>query len=147
MMSELPHSGGIDWRVATRAGLAYTTAVFAVAFIVGAIRVSLVAPRLGDLVAVLLEAPIVLAVSWQLARSCIRRFRVSADARYRILMGGVAFTFLMALELAVSVLAFGETVENYFGKFGTTPGIAGLATQVCFAAIPWAQRFFNLDCR
>ncbi len=144
MMTEHPHSGGANWRAATRAGLAYTTAVFAVAFVVGAIRVSFVAPRLGDLVAVLLEAPIVLAVSWQFARWCTRRFRVSASARDRLLMGGVAFTFLMALELAVAVLAFGETADQYFGKFGTTPGIVGLAAQICFAAIPWAQRYFKL---
>lgn len=134
-------------RVATRAGLAYTAAVFAVAFVLGTIRVSLVAPRLGDLIAVLLEAPIVLAVSWQLARACLRRFRVASDARSRLLMGGVAFTFLMALELVVSVVAFGETLASYFSTFRTMPGIVGLATQVCFAAIPWAQRFFHPDRR
>lgn len=136
-----------DWRAASRAGLAYTAAVFAFAFMVGAIRVTLVAPRLGDLVAVLLEAPIVLAVSWRLARWCTRRFRVSADSRYRGLMGVVAFVFLMALEFSVSVLAFGETSDRYFAKLATTPGIVGLVTQICFASIPWVQRFFPSETR
>ncbi|MEO8337665.1 MAG: hypothetical protein ABI664_21995 [bacterium] len=135
------------WRAATLAGLAYTAVVFAVAFIVGAIRVTLVAPRLGDLVAVLLEAPIVLAVSWRLSRWCVSRFHLSSDALYRGLMGAVAFVFLMALELAVSVLAFGETAEHYFAKWGTTPGIVGLATQVVFAMIPWVQCFFLTESR
>ena len=130
------------WRAAALAGLAYTAAVFAFAFIVGAIRVTLVAPRLGDLVAVLLEAPFVLAVSWRLSQWCVSRSHLSADSLNRGLMGIVAFAFLMALEFAVSVLAFSETAEHYFAKLGTTPGIVGLATQVVFATIPWVQRFF-----
>ena len=138
-------SGSIDWRAASWAGIAYTVGVFAFAFAVGTIRVTLVAPRLGTLLAVVLEAPIVLAVSWRVSLWCTRRFNVSRDSRARILMGAVAFSVLMLLELGFSVLVFGETVDHYFAKYASTPGVIGLAMQVCFATLPWVQ--FHLRSR
>ena len=132
-------SGSIDWRAACWAGLAYTLGVFVFAFAVGAIRVTLVAPRLSTLLAVIMEAPIVLAVSWRVSLWCTRRFNVSRDARARILMGAAAFTVLMLLELGFSVLVFGETVSHYLGKYTSTTGVIGLAMQVCFATLPWIQ--------
>jgi hypothetical protein len=132
-------SGPIDWRAASWAGIAYTVGVFAFAFAVGTIRVMLVAPRLGTFLAVVLEAPIVLAVSWRISLWCTRRFSVSRDSRARILMGAVAFSVLMLLELGFSVLAFGETLDQYFAKYASKPGVIGLAMQVCFATLPWFQ--------
>ena len=126
-------------RAAFWAGAVYTAGVFTFAFAAGAIRVTLIAPQVGALLAVLLEAPIVLAVSWRVSLWCTRRFKVGPDSRERILMGVVAFSMLMALELGFSVLVFGETFDRFFAKFMSTPGIAGLATQVCFATLPWVQ--------
>ena len=76
-------SGSIDWPAASWAGIAYTVGVFAFAFAVGTIRVTLVAPRLGTLLAVVLEAPIVLAVSWRVSLWCTRRFNVIGRQRKR----------------------------------------------------------------
>ncbi len=132
-------TGHIDWRTITQAAVAYTLGVFVIAFSVGTIRVLLVAPRLGALIAVILEAPIVLAVSWGVSLWCIRRFNVSRIFHTRILMGVIAFAILMLLEIGVSAWVFGETVEHYLTKFGTAPGAVGLAMQICFALIPWAQ--------
>jgi hypothetical protein len=129
----------IDWRAASRAGIAYTLGVFVFAFAAGTFRVMLVAPRLGTLLAVILEAPIVLAVSWQVSLWCTRRFAVSCDPRARVLMGAVAFSVLMLLELGVSALVFGETLDHYFAKYASTPGIVGLVMQGCFATISWVQ--------
>ena len=132
-------SGVTDWRVGSLAGVAYTLVVFAFAFVAGAIRVTLVAPRLGALAAVIIEAPIVLAVSWLVSLWCIRRFHVGSASRTRKLMGAVAFSLLMLVELGVAVLAFGETPDHYFAKFASAPGAFGLAAQVGFACIPWIQ--------
>jgi hypothetical protein len=131
--------GSIDWRAASWAGFAYTLGVFVFAFAVGTIRVTLVAPRLGTPLAVIIEAPIVLAVSWRVSLWCTRRFNVSRDARARILMGAAAFAVLMLLELGFSVLVFGETVSHYIAKFTSTPGVIGLLMQGCFATLPWIQ--------
>jgi len=133
------NSAAGDWRGASGAGLSYTLCVFVIAFAVGAIRVTLVAPRLGTLLAVVLEAPVVLAASWVVSRWCTRRFNVSGEWRARVLMGAVAFSALMLLELSVAVVGFGETLDRYFSQLATTPGVVGLAMQVCFAAIPWVQ--------
>jgi len=99
----------------------------------------LVAPRLGPLLAVVLEAPIVLAVSWRVSSWCIRRFTVTPDPRGRVLMGAVAFTALQLLELGVSAWVFGEAVDRYLANYRTLPGVVGLSMQICFAAIPWVQ--------
>jgi hypothetical protein len=131
--------GPIDWRAASLAGFVYTLGVFVFAFAAGTIRVTLVAPRLGTLLAVIIEAPIVLAVSWRVSLWCTRRFNVSRDARTRILMGAAAFTILMLLELGFSVLVFGESVSHYFAKFTSAPGVIGLLMQGCFATLPWIQ--------
>lgn len=139
MQSGTRHSDVQDWRVASRAGIVYTSCVFVFAFAVGTIRVTLVAPRLGALLAVVLEAPVVLAMSWGVSLWCVRRFHVSDTLRARVLMGTVAFLALMLLELGVAVLAFGETLDLYFSKYATAPGVIGLAMQACFATIPWVQ--------
>ena len=136
---EAQESGSIDLRAAFWAGFAYTLGVFVFAFAVGTIRVTLVAPRLGTLLAVIIEAPIVLAVSWQVSLWCTRRFNVSRNSRARILMGAAAFAVLMLLELGFSVLVFGETVSHYFAKYTSTPGVIGLVMQGCFATLPWIQ--------
>jgi len=132
-------SVSINWRAAYRAGIAYTMAVFVFAFVVGAIRVTVVVPRLGPLLAVIIEAPIVLAVSWLASLWCTRHFDVSRDASARTLMGAVAFTFLMLLELGFAVFVFGEPVGHYFAKYTSAPGTIGLAMQGCFAILPWVQ--------
>jgi hypothetical protein len=139
MPLEARDSRFIDWRTASRAGIAYTLVVFVFAFAVGVIRVTLIAPRLGALLAVILEGPIVLAVSWRVSGWCNRHFKVSCDPHARVLMGVVAFSVLMLLELGVSVVAFGETLEHYFAKYASTPGVVGLAMQGGFATIPWVQ--------
>ena len=133
----------VNWKGATWACIAYTAIVFVAAFAVGAIRVTQIAPRLGEVPAVLLEAPIVLAVSWGVSLWCNRRFRVDRDSRARTLMGVVAFSFLMLLELSFSVFMFGETVGHYLVRMASISGAIGLATQVCFATIPWIQCRFS----
>jgi hypothetical protein len=46
---------------ATKGGALYAIIVFVIGFILGTIRVSLVVPRLGKTIAVIMEAPIMLA--------------------------------------------------------------------------------------
>lgn len=124
---------------AARTGILYTLVVFAIAFAVGVIRVTQLAPRVGDLLAVLCEAPVVLGFSWVISGWCIRRFKVDASSSARIQMGVVAFVTLQLLELGVAVLAFGESPEAHFAKWATAPGLVGLIMQAGFAAIPWIQ--------
>ena len=53
---------------AVRAGIAYFAAAFAAGFALGTVRVLLVEPVFGELPAILAETPLMLAVSFVLAR-------------------------------------------------------------------------------
>lgn len=117
------------------AGLVYFAIVFAVAFGFGTIRTLVLAPRIGATWAVVLEAPLVLTVSWLAARWCLAWFQVKGVAQ-RLAMGAIAFALLMAAELGLAVFAFGRPPETYFASFLSLAGGLGLAAQIGFALIP-----------
>ena len=83
---------------ATKAGALYSIIVFLIGFILGTIRVLLVAPRLGETAAVIIEAPIMLAASWFVCRSCVNWLDVGRTVPARSGMGSVAFLVLMSAE-------------------------------------------------
>lgn len=122
-----------------RAGTAYFAIVFAIAFVVGAFRVMVVVPRVGELIAVTLELPLILIVSWYASRWTCTRFAVPADTASRIHVGAIAFALLMSAEVALAVVAFGRPVDEYLLSFTTRAGALGLAGQVMFALLPWLQ--------
>lgn len=120
------------------AAFAYFALVFAAAFVLGALRVTLIAPQVGALSAVALEVPVVLGIAWGVAGWVLRRW--PSDMRQRVLIGAVAFGLLMVAELALAVFAFGQTPAAFFAAMATRPGALGLAGQIGFAAIPALRR-------
>ena len=66
---------------ATKAGALYAIVVFSIGFILGTIRVLLVAPRQGETTAVIIEAPIMLAASWFVCRWCVNWINVRRRSR------------------------------------------------------------------
>src|SRR5215468_9464757 len=84
---------------ATEAGALYAIIVFVIGFILGTIRVLLVAPRLGETTAVIIEAPIMLAASWFVCRWCVDRLDVGRKVTARALLSLVAFLVLMSAEV------------------------------------------------
>jgi hypothetical protein len=123
--------------VAVKAALAYFGTVFAAAFLLGALRVTLVAPRTGPLAAVALEVPVVLALSWVVAGRVLARWPLPLPGR--IMMGALAFALLMLAEMALAVLLFGQTPGAFFSAMATAPGALGLAGQIGFAVVPALQ--------
>ena len=122
------------------AGLVYVAVVFAAAFAIGVIRVLVLAPRLGEPVAVLLEVPAVLALSWWICGLLVRRFAVGPDTAGRLAMGGLAFVVLQATEAGLAVTAFGQSPSQYLAGFTTLAGVIGLSGQIGFALIPLVRR-------
>lgn len=122
-----------------KAGYVYALIVFAIGFALGAIRVLLLAPRLGDAIAVLLEAPLMLAVSWKISRWTASKHGLLSDPGGALLMGAIAFAVLMLVELATSMLFFNRTVAEYFAGFWSMARAIGLASQLCFASFPFLQ--------
>lgn len=118
-----------------RAALAYLAVVFAVAFLLGTIRVLWLIPRMGELWAVLIEVPLLLALSWVVAGAVLRR-RPLVGLASRAAMGATAFAGLMALELAVGRFGFGQSLAGMLAAMGQPAGLIGLAGQIGFALIP-----------
>ncbi len=109
------------------AGALYALIVFLIGFILGTIRVLLIAPRLGETVAVILETPVILAANWLVCRWCVGRLDVPRRVGFRSLMGVVAFVLLMAAEFALGRLGFGRSMSEQLAAYGAAPGVIGLA--------------------
>ncbi len=125
---------------ALKAGVAYFAVVFAAGFGLGVIRMLVVIPRVGETVAVLIEAPVMLGISWPVARRLTRWFAVPDAAEARVLMGAVALALTLATEAGLSILLFGRTLDQHFASYLTEAGALGLLAQIGFAATPWLQR-------
>ena len=122
--------------VALKAGALAFALVFAAGFVLGTVRVLWVAPRFGPLGAVLLELPVMLAVSWWAVRTAVRRLAVPARPGVRAAMGGWAFALLMGAEIGLGVFAFGRSPAEQWQALLAPAGLAGLAAQVLFGLFP-----------
>ena len=122
------------------AALAYFAVALAFGFVFGTLRVLFLAPAIGDLAAVLVEAPVMLAVSVFAAARLIPRFGVGSRASERLSMGGIAFVLLQVAEGLLAGLlgpgAFADDVAAYVEAVWSPARMIGLAAQVGFALIP-----------
>jgi hypothetical protein len=123
---------------ATKAGAFYALTVFVIGFILGTIRVLLLVPRLGERIAVIIEAPIILVVSWFVCRWCVDRLDVKRAVPARSLMGLVAFLVLMSAEFGLGAV-LGRSLMDQVAAYGSPPGAIGLAAQMTFAMFPVIQ--------
>jgi hypothetical protein len=119
---------------ALAAGFRYFLIVFAIGFALGTVRTLLLAPRIGDLAAVALELPAMLAAAWWVCGKLVRR--LPDGLAPRVLMGGTAFILLMVAELAMSIWLFGRSPAAYATGLATSAGVLGLAGQIAFALLP-----------
>lgn len=120
-------------------GLLYAAVVFAAGFLLGTLRVLVVGPTVGETAAVLIELPIILAVSWIVCRWVVQRLEVPGDVTARLAMGAVALVALLLAEAAISLTLFGRTFAEFLATYRTTSGQTGLAGQIAFALFPWLQ--------
>jgi hypothetical protein len=118
------------------AAAVYFAAVFLCGFVLGAVRVLVIAPRAGDTMGVVLETPVILAFSWIVCRRCIARFNVGPTMRHRLMMGLAAFVLLQGSEFCLGTLVFGRAPADYIAAFTAAAGAIGLAAQVGFAILP-----------
>jgi hypothetical protein len=123
---------------ATKAGALYAIVVFSIGFILGTIRVLLLAPRLGETTAVIIEAPIMLAASWFVCRWCVDWLNVRRTVPVRSLMSLVGFAVLMSAEVGLGAV-LGRSLADQLATYGSAAGAIGLAAQVIFAMFPVFQ--------
>ena len=127
-------------RRAFLAGLLYFAIVFAIGFLLGAVRTLLLSPSIGELPATLLEMPIILGASWLVCRWLLSQFNPKKSWSFRIIMGVSAFVFLMVAEIALSLLLMDRTLIEYLTFYRNLPQILGLIGQIAFAAFPVIQK-------
>lgn len=120
----------------------YFAAVFAVGFALGALRVTLVVPALGERIAELAEMPFMIAASVFFAWRFVRRWRLSVVAA---LVGGIlALALLLGAELTLVATLRGLTLEQYLASRDPVSGSAYVAALCVFmlapAAVAWRLR-------
>ena len=118
------------------AAATYFALVFAAGFLLGVVRTLWVAPAVGAVVAVLIEAPVMLGVSWVAWRAVNRRAALPAHLRTRAAVGGLAFAMLMIAEAGLSVGLFHRSLSDYAAGMASVAGLIGLAAQGVFAVVP-----------
>lgn len=121
------------------AGLTYFAVVFAAGFALGMLRVLFLIPRVGEIVAVLLELPVMLALSWVACRWLIVRLP-NPTRIARMVMGGLAFTILMGAEFGISTFAFGRSISDHLNHYRELSALLGLVGQIASAAFPVLQK-------
>ncbi|MBP7003158.1 hypothetical protein [Amaricoccus sp.] len=121
------------------AGARYFAAVFAAGFALGAIRVGLIAPRLGPTAATLAEIPPMLAWSWFVCGWALRGLGPAPTRGQRVATGATALLLLLAAEASLAA-AVGPGVPGWIAGMATPAGALGLAAQLAFAAMPLWRR-------
>jgi hypothetical protein len=98
---------------------------------------------LGETGAVLVELPIVLAISWISSGILIVRFGIWRNLTPRLAMGGLAFIVMMAVEAGFSMFVLGRPLSAYAESIWNPAGVLGLSGQLGFALIPAIQLAFK----
>ena len=119
-----------------KASFAYFVIVIAAGFGLGAIRTLGIAPVIGDTAAVLLELPVILAISWMAAGWAIERQQGNWDLAAGMRMGVLAFVLLQLAEAALATVVFGSRPGAYFAHWLTPDGAIGLAGQLLYGVFP-----------
>jgi hypothetical protein len=125
----------LKWVVA---GAVYFAIVFVAAFVLGILRVTFVAPALGDITATLLELPLMLAFSW-VCCAWVIRFLDAASLGRAIAMGATAFALLMGAEAVGSSFIYNRSLADHVASYATIAAASGLAGQIAFGLFPVAQ--------
>ena len=122
------------------AGAAYFAIVFAAGFVFGIVRTMVLIPRIGALPAVMIEAPLILIMSWLVCGRVLARWAVPRQGPWRLLMGVVAFTLLIAAEMALARVLNGSSPAQFLASYATAAAQVGLLAQLLFAALPLLRR-------
>ena len=124
------------WIRTLKAGMAYFFLAFGAGFIMGAIRVHFLVPRLGERIAELIEMPFMLVVIVLAARFITQRYALPATAPARLGAGLLALALLIAAELLLAVVVQDRSLGDYVSSRDPVSGSVYLAMLILFAAMP-----------
>ena len=121
---------------AFKAGALYFAAVFTIGFVLGTIRTLLIVPRVGARRAELLEAPIMVLVSFLMARWAVGRMAVPYVVSHRMLMGAVGLLLLLAAEFGFVLWLRGISLQQYFATRDPVAAAVYYSALAVFALAP-----------
>lgn len=128
------------WRVAKAAAL-YFGCVFGAGFLLGAVRVPLLVPRLGVRWAELAEMPLMACVIVLAAGWAVRRASPPFTATGRLAVGVLALGLLLAAEALLAAALQGLSPGAYLAGRDPVSGSVYAAMLLVFAAMPlWIGR-------
>jgi hypothetical protein len=119
-----------------RAGVLYFALVFAAGFVLGAVRVLWVVPRVGTVAAELIETPLMLLVVVLAARWTVRRMRIPAVLSSRLGIGLLALVLLLSVELTFVLWLRGLSIDDYVASRDPVSGTTYAVMLGVFAAMP-----------
>ncbi|WP_146345771.1 hypothetical protein [Falsiphaeobacter marinintestinus] len=113
--------------------------MFAIGFALGTFRTVVIAPAIGETLAVLAELPVMLTLSWVVAKRLTANRADLNTAYTRLIMGGSAFALLIAAEFILARFGFGRSLTAQLATYLTLSGAMGLAAQIAFGLFPRIQ--------
>lgn len=121
---------------AITATTAYFLILFALGFVLGTFRVTLIAPRFGAFAATLAEVPIMLIAAYFACRWVVRRWHVPRATLIRTTMVFWFLVLLFLFETLFGALLFGRTFSDQWATLTTAAGLLGLSAQIIAALLP-----------
>ena len=125
---------------ALKAGIIYGLLMFCVGFAFGVARRYVFDEALGPQVSLLIEAPIMVLISWAVCGWALPRFLVPRGFAPRLLMGVVGFAVLLSAEIVLSKALFGASVAGTLSHMTSASRRFGFVAQIIFALIPLVRR-------
>ena len=129
-----------EWRCILKAAFVYFLIVFGAGSVLGPIRILLAVPRMGERIAELMEASLMLLVIILAANWIVRKFQLPVRIIYRLGVGVIAFILGLVFEFGLILTLRGLTLREYFES--RDPIAAGVyyLTLVLFALMPLLVR-------
>jgi hypothetical protein len=116
--------------------LRYFACLFAVGFALGLIRVPLLVPRLGERMAELLEAPVMIAAIVSIAAKLVHAAQRAGEPVRYAQAGVLALLWLLMVEFSVVLGLRGLSLADYVAARDVIAGSVYGALLLVFAAAP-----------
>lgn len=118
-----------------KSSITYALIVFAIGFVLGTVRISIIVPRIGVRWAEILEAPLMVFASFLTVRFIFSRWGPLGRVQSAI-MGLVALVLMLAAEI-IFTLAQGLSIYEYVASRDPISGTVYLFSLCLFATMPF----------
>ena len=119
-----------------QAALLYFALVMGTGVVLGALRVPLLVPRIGERFAELIEMPLMLRAIVLAARHVVRRFALPPRPAVRLPIGLVALALAIGAELTLATVLQDRSIAAYIASRDRVSGSVYLVMLIVFGLMP-----------